>query len=221
MIISHLNSLPENVVHIEDALIKEPLELLCISETKLNESHLQDFSIGQYRTFRRDRPPNLCRNWTGGGVITWVRGDIPSSRRPDQESPNAETLCIELNVKYEKWLIICCYNPNSSMSESYMKKLSTLVDKSLTQYKFITVIDLNNNLLLEKCDVNKHVLDFMNTHAMHNIKNKPSCFKNPDGTLLDVFVTSNKNRFLKSGSFNTGLNDFHHLIYGVLRTGFP
>ncbi len=61
----------------------------------------------------------------------------------------------------------------------------------------------------------------MNTHAKHNIIKKPTCFENPDGTLVDVIVTSNKNRFLKSGSFNTGLSDFHHLIYGVLHTGFP
>ncbi len=150
MIISHLNinSLPAKYV-----------ELLCISETKLNESHLQDFSIPQYRTYHHDRPPNLCGNGTGGGLITWVRGDMPSRRRPDLESENAETLCIDLNVKHEKWLIICCYNPHSSMTESYMKEFSTLVDKSLTQYKFITVIgDLNNNLLLKKCDVNKHLL---------------------------------------------------------------
>ncbi len=44
------------------------------------------------------------------------------------------------------------------MSESYMKELSTLVDKSLIQYKFITVIGDLNNLLLKKCDVNKHLL---------------------------------------------------------------
>ncbi len=78
-------------VHIEDALIKEPVELLCISETKLNESHIQDFAISHYMTYRRDKPPNLCENGIGEGLITWVRGDIPSRRRPDLESPNAET----------------------------------------------------------------------------------------------------------------------------------
>ncbi len=61
MIIGHLNiySLEEKFVHIEDVLLKESIELLCISETKLNESHLQEFSISQYRTYRRDRPPHL------------------------------------------------------------------------------------------------------------------------------------------------------------------
>ncbi len=61
MIIEHLNinSLAEKFVHIEDVLLKEPIELLCIIETKLNESYLQDFSISQYRTYHRDRLPHL------------------------------------------------------------------------------------------------------------------------------------------------------------------
>ncbi len=115
MIIVHLNinSLVEKFVHIEDVLLKEPIELLCISETKLNESNLQDFSISQYRTYRRDRPHHLRgKGAYGGGLITWVRGSVPSRRRIDLESDNAETLCIELNVNNEKWLIICAYNPH-------------------------------------------------------------------------------------------------------------
>ncbi len=61
----------------------------------------------------------------------------------------------------------------------------------------------------------------MNSHAMKNIINESTCFKTPIGTLLDVIVTSNSNRFLKIGSLNTGLSNFHHLAYGVLCTGFP
>ncbi len=61
----------------------------------------------------------------------------------------------------------------------------------------------------------------MNSYAMKNIINEPTCFKTPIGTLLDVIVTSNSNCFLKCGSLNTGLSDFHHLVYGVLCTGFP
>ncbi len=48
-----------------------------------------------------------------------------------------------------------------------------------------------------------------------------TCFKTPIGTLLNVIVTSNSNQFLQSGSLNTGLSDFHHLVYDVLHTGFP
>ncbi len=95
MIIGHLNinSLAEKFVDIEDVLLNEPIELLCISETKLNESHLQDFCISQYRTYRRDRPPRLREKGAyGGGLITWARGSVPSRHRTDLESDNAETL---------------------------------------------------------------------------------------------------------------------------------
>ncbi len=48
-----------------------------------------------------------------------------------------------------------------------MGELSKVADKALIQYNFITIIgDLNNNLLLPTCEVNKHLMDFMNSHAM-------------------------------------------------------
>ncbi len=56
---------------------------------------------------------------------------------------------------------------------------------------------------------------------MSNIIKMPICFKTPVGTLLDVILTTNKYCYLSSGAFNTDLSDFHHLTYGVLRTGFP
>ncbi len=74
-------------------------KLICVSETKLNESHLQGFHIPQYRTYRRDRPPNLRSKGDGGGLITWVKGNILSRRRPELESIDAETLCIEMTIK--------------------------------------------------------------------------------------------------------------------------
>ncbi len=114
MIIGHLNiySLEEKFVHIEDVLLKESIELLCISETKLNESHLQEFSISQYRTYRRDRPPHLWgKGAYGGGLITWVRGSVPSRCRTDLESDNAETMCMELNVKKWEMAYNMCIQP--------------------------------------------------------------------------------------------------------------
>ncbi len=48
-----------------------------------------------------------------------------------------------------------------------MGELSKVADKALIQHIFITIIgDLNNNLLLPKCEVNKHLIDFMNSHPM-------------------------------------------------------
>ncbi len=103
--------MPNKFVHIEDALINEPVEFLCVSETKLSESHLQGFHIPQYRTYRHDRPPNLNGKRDGRGLITLVKGNISSRRRPEFESKDAVTLCIEMSIKAEKWMVICCYNP--------------------------------------------------------------------------------------------------------------
>ncbi len=48
-----------------------------------------------------------------------------------------------------------------------MSELTTIVDKGLLDYDFITIIgDLNNNLLVTKSGVNKHLIEFMNSQAM-------------------------------------------------------
>ncbi len=61
--------------------------------------------------------------------------------------------CIELNVKNEKQLIICSYNPHYNYSDTFMSELTTIVDKGLLDYDFITIIgDLNNNLLVTKSE---------------------------------------------------------------------
>ncbi len=45
------------------------------------------------------------------------------------------------------------------MSEHFMGELSKAANKALIQYKYIAIIgDLNNNLLLPKCEVNKHLI---------------------------------------------------------------
>ncbi len=83
-----------------------------------------------------------------------------------------------------------------------MSEHTTIVDKGLLNYDFITIIgDLNNDLFVTKSDVNKHLIEFMNSQVMSNIIKMPTCFKTPGGTLLDVSITTNKYRYLSSGAF--------------------
>ena len=47
---------------------------------------------------------------------------------------------------------------------------------------------------------------------MFNIVDKLTCFKTENNTLLDVILTSNRNRIAGTLNVNTGINDFHNLI---------
>ena len=79
---------------------------MVISDTKLDES----FPNGQFIIPGYALPCRLDRNQFGGGIMVFVREDIPS--RVLSLNKSIESLFIELNVRKKKWLLCCTYNPN-------------------------------------------------------------------------------------------------------------
>ena len=81
-----------------------------ISETKIDESFPNgNFIIEGFSTpYRLDRDSK-----GGGGVILYVREDIPSNLIAFEEKP-IESLFIEINLRNTKMLINCSYNPHKS-----------------------------------------------------------------------------------------------------------
>ena len=47
-----------------------------------------------------------------------------------------------------------------------------------------------------------------------------TCFKYDGGSCIDLLITNSKFLFLKTTFFVTGLNDYHHMIYTILKTKF-
>ena len=86
-------------------ILPSNVDILLISETKIDSSFpTAQFKIEGYTTFRLDRNSNV------GGILLYVREDIPSTLL------NTELLIegfyIEINIRKKKWLLICTYNPN-------------------------------------------------------------------------------------------------------------
>ena len=86
--------------------IKGNVDVLVISETKLDESFPEgQFKIPGFATpFRRDR------NKFEGGIMVFVREDIPS-KLISKETLDIEGIFIEINFRKKKWLLSCSYNP--------------------------------------------------------------------------------------------------------------
>ncbi len=82
LIISHINvnslKKEENapIDYFKDILLKGFIGVLCVSETKLNDTVVDkdiDFSPN-FKIYRQDRHTN------SGGICTWIRSDIPHQR---------------------------------------------------------------------------------------------------------------------------------------------
>ena len=80
-----------------------------ISETKIDDS----FPVGQFIIDGFSPPYRLHRNCHGGGLMLFVRKDIPSNLLVIEKEP-IESFLIEINLRNSKLLINCSYNPHKT-----------------------------------------------------------------------------------------------------------
>ena len=86
-----------------------------ISETKLDSS----FPNGQFQIHGYSEPFTFDRNGNGGGILVFIREDIPTK---------LEGFFIELNLRRKKWLLCCSYNPKYSQISHHFKEIGKDLD---------------------------------------------------------------------------------------------
>ena len=100
------------------------LEIICVDETKLDNSFPdQQFKIEgfQFPPFRRDR------NKFGGGKIVYVKDGLIANRLTEFETAESETICLESTISNKKWFLMFVYRPPYEPIRKYfLKKLLTL-----------------------------------------------------------------------------------------------
>ena len=108
--------------------IKGNVVIMVISETKLGEPFSNFFKIQRYAL-----PSRLDRNQLGGGIMIFVREDVPS--RVLSLNKFIEPLFIELNFRKKKLLLCCTYNPNRNNISSHLDLLRRSLDLYSTEYE--------------------------------------------------------------------------------------
>ena len=84
--------------------VKGTVDVIIISETKIGDS----FPIANFLIHGFGQPYRIHRNSSGGGIMLYVREDIPSR----VESLPIEGFYVELKLRSKNWLTNCSYNPN-------------------------------------------------------------------------------------------------------------
>ena len=126
VIISHLNinSLRNKFHDLSDLFSDRLVDILFISETKLDSTFTQaQFDAPGYNSFRKDR------NCHGGGLLAYIRSDLPARRSPDLELSRIESLIIEITINNRKWGIICAYRPPSMNNSIFIDDFTAGVDR--------------------------------------------------------------------------------------------
>ena len=193
-------------------IIDNNIELLLISETKLDDS----FPTAQFQMKDFSVPYRYDRNGKGGELLLYIREDIQSKLLISKSKCNIETLSVAVNLRQRKWFLNCSYNPHQNLISNHLECLNRLIDKHSNSFdNFIFIgdfnISTNRNSMINFCDLN----------GLRNVINVPTCYKNSDNpTSIDLILTNRPSYFQHSTVFETGLSDFHLLTITEFKTSF-
>ena len=88
---------------------------------------MAQFQIEGYAT-----PYRLDRNRNGGGVIIYVREDIPSKLLVKHSLPeDIEAIFVEINFRKSKWLLCGAYHPPSQSDQYFFDSIDIALDIAL------------------------------------------------------------------------------------------
>ena len=215
VIIGHLNvnSLGPKIGEIKKLQKEGKIDVLVLSETKLDDSYKQEvLDIDGYCCIRHDKRSN------SGGLLTYVSKDIPFSEGSISIcNDEIEVMSIELNIANEKIMLLGMYK-NPRMDAVLFKRTFTEIYEEISDtYENIVIIgDLNFNMMKENM-----LSSIIPALSLTNIINDATCFKSSQATLIDVMLVTKRRKFMQTFSINTGISDFHNLIAGVLRLHKP
>ena len=109
-----------------------------ITKTKLDDT----FPLGQFYAEGFTTPYRLDRNHNGGGVIIYVRDDIPSKILEKHKLPqDIEAMFIELNFRKVKWLLFGTYHPPSLNDQYYFEPLDKALDCYISYGRIVLIRD--------------------------------------------------------------------------------
>ena len=110
---------------LRDLITNIPIEILCIDETKLtNDFNDALFFIEGYQfpPYRRDRSSCNTRN-IGGGKMVLIKDGLINKRLLDFEIKTAETICLELTIKYDNGLFCLLIDLKAFASKVFFEEV--------------------------------------------------------------------------------------------------
>ena len=86
----------------------------------------------------------------GGGLLMYVNDNIPSRKLTEYSLPaDIEIMCVELNLKKQKWIVIGIYRPTKMNEKYFLDHLSRVVDFYSKAYDRVLIMSDFNS---EPCD---------------------------------------------------------------------
>ena len=214
IIIGHLNiNSVRNKFEQLKTLVDSSIDILVITETKLDES----FPKSQFKIPGFSKPFWSDRIKNGGGILAYVREDIPSKELDRHTFPHdIEGIFFEINLRKTKWLLCATYHPPSQSDNYYFNFLERALDIYNDFYdNFLLIGDFNSE------ETEPHISDFLDQYSAKNLVKEKTCFKNVNNpSCIDLLITNRCNSFQNTTVLSTGLSDFHKMVVTALKCNY-
>ena len=117
----------------------------------------------------------------------------------------SQALPFELNLRKEKWIVISTYRSSLDSLSPFLESFTDIFSSAYD--KLIIMVHFNVQPL------DSAIKDFIKVNGLINlIKGQGSC--------IDLIFTNRMLSFKHSNSYETGISDYHHLIYFILKSSF-
>jgi exonuclease III len=194
------------------------LDVFTIQETKIDESFPQDqFEIEGYH-----KPYRLDRDKHGGGVLIYVREDIPTKLLNKHNfTKNIEGIFIEINLRKTKFVFFGAYRSEKHITHGiseveFFEQVGLALDVYSNYDKFLLAGDFNTE------EEDEALNNFLFERNAKNLVKEKTCFKSmTNPSCIDLFITNSPNSFQHTSTVPVGLSDFHKMAVTVLKTTFP
>ena len=156
-------------------------------------------------------PYRLDRNKDGGGLLVYVRSNIPSQLLTSFKFEDGiECVGFEINLRKKKWAIFSVYRPPTQPQQFLFEKLGKALDHYSSKYEnFMFLGDFNAE------ETDEYLQNFFNTYSMKNLVKEPTCYKAETPRCIDLILTNRNQSMQHTTAIETGLSDFHKMIVTV------
>ena len=154
-------------------------------------------------------PYRLDRDSKRGGIVLYVRADIPSNLLAFEDKP------IELNLQNTKTPMNCSYSPYESEIKKNLAALKNSLDSYSSKYEKVLILG-DFNVEIEEANINS----LCENYNLKLLTKQPTCYKNPNkSTCIDLIINFPR-MFQSTCVSETGLSDFHLMTVTVMRKTF-
>ena len=131
------------------SMIKDNNDIRMALQTKLDSS----FTNAQYFIEEYAPPFRYDRNCHCGGILLFMREDIPVKKLSTTSTNDFERFFAELNFRTKTFLLCCSYNPHKSNIPSHLIPFEKTLNNQMTKYDNFFIIGYFKSELSESAMV--------------------------------------------------------------------